>query len=171
MSDLKDKVLLIGMPGCGKTTIGKLLATKLNYNFCDMDKYIEDISGETVKELFEKGEENFRKWENKACVQLSKKRRVIISSGGGVIKNEKNIDLFKNGSIIIFIDRDLDNIIEDVNIEKRPLLSSGKERLYNLFQERYELYNKYCHIKIINNGFLKDILFEIQKELKERIRK
>ena len=64
MSDLKDKVLLIGMPGCGKTTIGKLLATKLNYNFCDMDKYIEDISGETVKELFEKGEENFRKWEN-----------------------------------------------------------------------------------------------------------
>ncbi len=64
MSDLKDKVLLIGMPGCGKTTIGKLLATELNYNFFDMDKYIEDISGETVKELFEKGEENFRNWEN-----------------------------------------------------------------------------------------------------------
>ncbi|NKF07511.1 shikimate kinase [Clostridium gasigenes] len=171
MSDLKDKVLLIGMPGCGKTTIGKLLATKLNYNFCDMDKYIEDISGETVKELFEKGEENFRKWENKACVKLSKKRRVIISSGGGVIKNEKNIDLFREESIIIFIDRPLDNIIEDVNIEKRPLLSSGKEKLYNIFQERYELYNKYCHIKIVNNGFLKDIIFEIQKELKERIRK
>lgn len=171
MCNLKDKVLLIGMPGCGKTIIGKLLATELNYNFCDMDKYIEDISGETIKELFEKGEENFRNFETKACMELSKKRRGIISAGGGVIKREKNIDLFKEESIIIFIDRSLENIIADVDIETRPLLSSGKEKLYNLFQERYELYNKYCHIKIVNNGFLKDIIFEIQKELKERIRK
>lgn len=165
MNKLKDKILLIGMPGCGKSTIGNLLAQKLNYNFYDMDRYIEHISKETIKELFEDGEENFRDWESKSCEELSKRRKCVISSGGGIIKRKKNIDLFENESIIIFIDRPLDNIIADIDTERRPLLSEGKEKLYKLFDERYELYNKYCHIKIDNNGFLKDTVLEIEKKL------
>lgn len=165
MFNLKDKVVLIGMPGCGKTTIGEMLAERLNYKFYDMDKYIEDISGKSIKELFVKSEENFRDWESKACDELSKKKRGIISSGGGIIKREKNIDLFREESIIIFIDRPIENIILDVDIDARPLLSSGKEKLYNLLEERYELYNKYSHIKIINNGFLKDVVLKIEREL------
>lgn len=171
MCNLKDKILLIGMPGCGKSIIGKLLAKELNYNFYDMDKYIEDMSGESIKELFEQGEDIFREYETKACIELSKKKRCIISSGGGVVKKEKNIDLFREESIIIFIDRPLDNIIQDVDTESRPLLADGKEKLYKLFEERYELYNKYSHIKIVNDGFLKDIVLEIQEQLRQVIRK
>ena len=170
MSNLKDKVILIGMPGCGKTTIGKLLAEELNYNFYDMDKYIEEISGESIKDLFEKGEENFRNFESKACEDLSNKKRTIISAGGGVIKRKKNIDLFRNGSIIIFIDRPIENIISDVDTETRPLLSSGKEKLYSLFEERYNLYNEYCNIKIVNDGYLKDLSPEIKKEFEKLIK-
>lgn len=171
MCDLKDKIVLIGMPGCGKTTIGRLLAKELNYNFYDMDKYIEDIYGKSIKELFEESEEIFRDFESKACHELSYKKRAIISSGGGVIKRKKNMDLFLEESIIIFIDRPLENIIEDVDTETRPLLSDGKERLYNLLEERYDLYNEYCHIKIVNSGFLKDIVLEIRDKIKERIKK
>ena len=171
MFNLKDKVVLIGMPGCGKTTIGEMLAERLNYKFYVMDEYIENISGKSVKNLFEKSEENFRDWESKACDELSKKKRGIISSGGGIIKREKNIDLFREESIIIFIDRPIENIILDVDIDARPLLSSGKEKLYSLLEERYELYDKYCDIKIINNGFLTDIVLEIEKKLEEIINK
>lgn len=171
MFNLKDKVVIIGMPGCGKTTIGKMLAERLNYKFYDMDEYIENISGKSVKELFEKSEENFRDFESKACTELSKKGSVVISSGGGVIKREKNIDLFREESIIIFIDRPIENIISDIDSDSRPLLSSGKEKLYSLLEERYELYDKYCHIRIINNGFLTDIVLEIEKELEQIINK
>ena len=165
MSNLNGKVVLIGMPGCGKTTIGKILAEELNYNFCDMDKYIENISGESIKELFEKGEEVFRDVESQGCENLSKKKNIVISTGGGVIKREKNIDLFRNESIIIFIDRPIENIIIDIDTDSRPLLAEGKEKLYNLFEERYDLYKKYSNIRVVNDGDLKDIILEIKREV------
>lgn len=171
MCGIKNKILLIGMPGCGKTTIGKLLSKELNYNFVDMDKYIVDISGQTIKSLFDEGEENFRNFESKACMELSLKRNYVISSGGGVVKRKKNIDLFENESIIIFIDRPIEKIIEDVDTETRPLLSEGKERLHKLFEERYELYNNYCNIKVINDGYLKNIVLEIESKLKDIIKR
>ncbi|GAB6168052.1 shikimate kinase [Clostridium carnis] len=162
----KDIIFLIGMPGCGKTTIGKSLSEEINYDFCDMDDYIEEISGRTIKELFDISEEVFRDFETRACTNLSKKKGIVISSGGGVIKREKNIDLFKEESIIIFIDRPIEKIISDVDTESRPLLKDGKEKIYNLYKERYHLYNKYCHTKVLNNKDIKFVIDEIKKNLK-----
>ena len=157
----KNIILLIGMPGSGKTTIGKEVAKKINYNFCDMDDYIERISKSTVKELFNKSEEFFRDYESRACIELSNvKEKIIISSGGGVIKRKENIDCFKNKGIIIFIDRPIENIIKDVDTSTRPLLKDGKTKLYNLYTERYNLYNDYCQYKITND---KDIENTISK--------
>lgn len=157
----KNIILLIGMPGSGKTTIGKEVAKKINYNFCDMDDYIERISKSTVKELFNKSEEFFRDYESRACIELSNvKEKIIISSGGGVIKRKENIDCFKNKGIIIFIDRPIENIVKDVNTDTRPLLKDGKTKLYNLYTERYNLYNDYCQYKITND---KDIENTISK--------
>ena len=154
-------ILLLGMPGSGKTTIGKEVAKKINYNFCDMDDYIERISKSTVKELFNKSEEFFRDYESRACIELSNvKEKIIISSGGGVIKRKENIDCFKNKGIIIFIDRPIENIIKDVDTSTRPLLKDGKTKLYNLYTERYNLYNDYCQYKITND---KDIENTISK--------
>ncbi|MBD7915773.1 shikimate kinase [Clostridium sp. Sa3CUN1] len=157
----KNIILLIGMPGSGKTTIGKEVAKKINYNFCDMDDYIERISKSTVKELFNKSEEFFRDYESRACIELSNvKEKIIISSGGGVIKRKENINCFKNKGIIIFIDRPIENIVKDVNTDTRPLLKDGKTKLYNLYTERYNLYNDYCQYKITND---KDIENTISK--------
>lgn len=159
----KNIILLIGMPGCGKSTIGEELANKINYDFCDMDKYIEEISNSTVKELFNISEEYFRDYETLACKELSNKRKIIISSGGGVIKRKKNIDFFKDKGIIIFIDRPIEDILKDVDTSSRPLLSDGKSKLYNLYSERYNLYNNYCEIKIVNDTTIEETIDKIIK--------
>ena len=158
MNNLKSNIVLIGMPGCGKTTVGKVLAKRLGYKFCDMDSYIQEISKKTIKELFEHGEENFRDWETKACEELSRCNKTIIASGGGVVKREKNIEILKKSCTILFIDRPVERIINDVDINSRPLLKDGKERLYNLYDERYELYKKAADIQILNKGYLRDTI-------------
>ena len=133
---LKNKIVLIGMPGCGKTTIGKILSTQLNLKFYDMDEYIQETSGKTIAELFEKGEDNFRDLETQACRDLIKKNNVIISTGGGVVKRKENVDILKENSTIIFLDRPVEKIIGDVDVSKRPLLKDGKEKVLVLYKER-----------------------------------
>lgn len=156
MESIRKNILLIGMMGCGKTTLGRILAKKLSYAFIDMDDYIEEISNDSISNLFKVSEENFRNWETEACRRLSKVNKSVISAGGGVIKKDINMKLFYDNSIIIFIDRPIENILEDIDISKRPLLSDGKEVLYKLKEERYDLYNRYCNYRIINDGTVDD---------------
>lgn len=158
----KNVVLLIGMPGCGKTTIGLEVSKRLGYDFYDMDNYIEEISNSTVKELFSESEDYFRDFESRACKELSiLAKKTIISSGGGVVKRKSNIECFKANGIIIFIDRPVEEILKDVDVASRPLLKDGKEKIYNLYNERYDLYNNYCDYKILNNENLEDIVDKV----------
>lgn len=159
---MKNKIVLIGMPGCGKTTIGKILSTQLNLKFYDMDEYIQETSGKTIAELFEKGEDNFRDLETQACRDLIKKNNVIISTGGGVVKRKENVDILKEDSTIIFLDRPVEKIIGDVDISKRPLLKDGKEKVLVLYKERYELYKKAADKIIVNDGTVKDVVEKIK---------
>ena len=170
MEPLKDKIAIIGMPGCGKSTLGKLLAKELQYNFCDMDIYIEKSSNKTIPELFNEGEEVFREWETKACIDLVKKERIIISCGGGVVKKNENIQLFQKDCIILFIDRSVEDIIMDVNVSIRPLLKDGTSKLYELYDERYEMYKKAADVRIENSGRIKDVVKEIELLLKNKIK-
>lgn len=169
MEELKDKVVLIGMPGCGKTTFGKLLAKELNYKFYDMDDYVEEISGKTVSELFEEGEDVFREWETRACRELVTKKRALISSGGGVIKKDINVQILREKAIIVFIDRPVENIAKDVEVSTRPLLRDGKDKLYTLYSERCDKYKNAADITIVNDGFIKDAIDMCKKKLKNVI--
>ena len=147
---MKNKVVLVGMPGCGKSTIGKLVSKELNLNFFDMDDYIENMTAKTIPQLFEQGEDYFRDFETLACKELSEKSNILISSGGGVVKRKENIKILKKESYIIFIDRPLEDLLTDVDISKRPLLKEGKEKIIKLYEERYELY-KSCADEIVKN--------------------
>ena len=161
MEKTKKNILLIGMMGCGKTTLGKILAKKLSYDFIDMDSYIEEISNDTISNLFKVSEDNFRNWETESCRRLSKLKGTVISAGGGIIKKDINMKLFDENSIIVFIDRPIENILEDIDVSKRPLLSDGKEVLYKLKEERDDLYNKYCDYRIVNDGSIEEALYGI----------
>ena len=159
----EKSITLIGLPGCGKSTIGDLLSKKLNYAFIDMDNYIEEEQGKTIIEIFKNGEDYFRTIETETCKVLGQKSKTIISSGGGVIIKAINIDLLKENSIVVFIDRPVENILSDIEVEKRPLLANGKEVLYKLYDERYELYKNYCDYRVENIGSLEEVVNKIAK--------
>jgi len=166
MENLRDKVVLIGMPGCGKSTISEALSKKLNYDFYDMDAYIEEISGEKIPTLFSKGEELFRNWESKACQELCRKQRVVIACGGGVVERDENIHSLQKDSIIIFINRPIEEIAKDIDITKRPLLKAGIHKLSELYNKRIHLYQKAAHISIQNDGSIEQMLSQIEEKLK-----
>ena len=163
MCKMNKNIVLIGMPGCGKTTIGKILSEKLEVKFIDVDQYIEQKSGKAIPELFKISEEYFRRLESEAVHDLREEKASIIATGGGVVKNYLNMKKLKENGVIIFIDRCVENIAEDVEVSKRPLLKDGVNRLYELFNERYELYKKYCDFDVINNRSIEEVVEKILK--------
>ncbi|MFQ9617289.1 MAG: shikimate kinase, partial [Clostridium butyricum] len=155
---MKDKVVIIGMPGSGKTTIGKILGRELDLKFYDMDEYIQERTSKSILELFENGEDYFRNIETDMCRELSKEKNVLISTGGGVVKKKENIDALKKDALIIFLDRPVEKILEDVDVSKRPLLKYGKERVINFYNERYELYNIYADEIVVNDSDMIEVI-------------
>lgn len=150
-------IVLIGMPGCGKSTIAVILSKKLNLKAIDMDVYIEEKENKTIKEMFAISEDYFRNMESKYAKLLGQLDSHIISTGGGIVKREENIVALKRSSVIVFINRPIENIIKDVNIKTRPLLKDGVEAVYKLYNERIHLYKKYCHIEICNVGSMEEV--------------
>ena len=145
----KFNIVLIGMPMSGKTTLGKMLASAFNKEYIDIDKEIVKKENMSINEIFEtKGEEYFRKIEKEFYKEYAKKNGLIISTGGGIVKNIESIDRLKENGMVIFIDRKIEKMI--IN-NKRPL-SKSKEDIIKLYNERYKLYLKHSDKRITNNG-------------------
>lgn len=147
---LKEKrnIVLIGMPSCGKTSIAMELKRILSKDFIDTDFEIEKRINKKIKDyLTEDNEEEFRDIESLLVEDISVLNNKVISTGGGIIKRKKNIDLLKANGLIIFIDRDIDKLHSTTT---RPL-SSTKEKLVKLYNERYQTYISYADIVIKND--------------------
>lgn len=157
---MKKGIVLIGIPGAGKTTIGRYISEELKFKFVDMDEFIERSSKKSIKEIFDQGEDLFRAFETKTCEVLSRLDNVVISTGGGVVKKEENMAYYKD-FVVVFINRPLELILDDIDVDSRPLLKDGKERVINLYRERIDLYNEYFDIEVINDGSIEDVAKEI----------
>lgn len=152
-------IVLIGMPSAGKTTIGKMLQDRLGKKFVDLDDVVVEKAKMPIPEIFAKsGEAGFRKLESMVALELSKMNNTVIGTGGGTIKNKINMDYLRLNGITIFIDRDLDKLVSaDPN---RPL-SSSKEALKILHDERRPLYQKYAAAIVLNNSNIEETVEEI----------
>lgn len=91
----KENIIIIGMPGSGKTTFGKALAKRLNRPFFDADDVIVELEGKTIPQLFAISEDCFREAEIRASQWLSQKEGIVVACGGGVIKRHENMDILK----------------------------------------------------------------------------
>ncbi len=156
-------IVIIGMPGSGKTTVGSLLSKKLNLNFIDMDEYIVQKEKKSVADMFVISEEHFRNAETECAKELGKKNSVVISTGGGVVKRKENMDYLKQNSFIVFLNRPVEKIISDINTETRPLLKESINNIYKLYNERIHLYKKYCNVEILNDTTADDAADSIVK--------
>lgn len=142
-----SNIVIIGMPGSGKTSIGRSLAKKLGRGFVDLDREIEKIDGISVQQIFENyGEDGFREFENAACIKYGKETGIIISTGGGVVLDKQNFNPLKQNGIIVQIDRKLNKLAT----KGRPLSKGGFENLVKLQIERTKKYQDFADFKVIN---------------------
>ena len=145
-------IILIGMPGCGKSTFGRKLAEELHRDFYDADEVLVMREHRTIEDFFAESEVAFRVAETRTLKYLAEKEGVIIATGGGAVTREENMELLSENGVIVFIDRKPEKIYETINDVVRPLLSEDKLRLFKLYEDRIELYKKYASYIIGNNG-------------------
>ena len=156
----KINIVIIGMPGSGKTTICQELATMSKKEYVDVDFFIERQCNKKIPQIFAQyGEEYFRKLESEMIQSVSIKKNAVISTGGGCVKNKDNIDNLKKNAIIIYVKRDL----EKLETSGRPLSSGGIESVKKLFEERKELYEKYSDFQVENNTDISDCVGKIYR--------
>lgn len=159
------KLYLIGMMGSGKTTLGKALADKLNYQFIDMDVYIENEVKMSINEIFSiHGEAWFREYEKKVLNDFFKMDNLVIATGGGVIKNKENKKLMDGKCIYLSVPlKELEDRLQNDN--SRPLLKTRSVK--DILLERIPLYEYFSDITV-ENVCMEKALNQILEELKWR---
>ena len=155
-----ENIVLIGMPGCGKSTLGKLLAERTGKQFVDTDAEIVRKAGIPIPQIFATvGEEGFRKLETEVLSDLGKESGLIIATGGGCVTRPNNYNLLHQNGHIIWIQRQISNLPTD----GRPL--SQQNNLETMFAVRKPLYEQFADFSVINDGSLeKTITAILQKE-------
>lgn len=162
------RIYLIGMPGTGKSTVGKALALKLNYQFIDLDAYIEEKTYSFIDQIINQyGEHTFRAIETE-CLNEIKSDKVVIATGGGIVMDKQNKVLMKG--IKIYLDTPLETIKKRLeNSYQRPLLL--KETLESLFDKRFLKYQDFADIIISNSDEVNKTVSDIMNGVKGLIGK
>lgn len=136
--------------GAGKTTVGRLLARALNWEFVDCDREVEARSGVSVSTIFElEGEAGFRKRESAVLEELAARERVVIATGGGAVLDPDNRELLRSCGLVIYLQASADEIARrTANDRSRPLLQTQdpRARIEQLIVERAPLYEQTAHL-------------------------
>ena len=141
-------LVLIGMPGSGKSTVGKILSKMLCMPLVDTDALVEQTAGKTIPELFaQEGESAFRDRETAAARQAAALDNTVIAMGGGIILRPENMEALAATGLIFFRDRDLEDIVGEDHMG-RPLVGKDPDKLRILYTQRIDLYRKYAQYTI-----------------------
>lgn len=160
LSTEMQNIVLVGMPGCGKTTVGKALAEQLNRPFFDADEEILKRTGKSAEAWIEAcGEAVFRQKETEVLESLCKQSGTVIATGGGAVTVPENADILRQNSIVFFINRD----ISALPVEGRPL--SKATALSEMYEVRLPMYRSVCDYEIAADGSVEAVVRRILEEL------
>ena len=166
---MKSNIVLIGMPGCGKSTVGVVLAKSLGYRFMDVDLVIQETEGRLLSEILdEEGFDGFLEVEEKACLGINTEK-TVIATGGSAIYGEKGMTHLKEIGTVVYIRLGYDEIEHRLgDLHKRGVAMKNGMSLRDLYEERVPLYDRYADIICDGEG---KILREIVTEMVTSIRK
>ena len=154
-------IILIGMPGCGKSTVSRILSKEHGFTIIDADEEFKKQNGMTPAEcITEHGEPEFRRRETMVLRSLKPDSRACIATGGGVVTVPENLEVLKKLGLIIYIKRDLDKL----SVKGRPL-SAGKG-VEKLFEERGRFYSEWADAEVENIN-LRDVVKRIMELYRE----
>ena len=161
---------LIGMQGCGKSSLGKRAAREAGVPFADTDAVVAQSAGCTVTEFFERyGEETFRRAETAALTALTYARPMVISTGGGTVMNPVNRKIMRSWGGIVLIDRPLDEILGDIKLDRRPTLrDGGLAEVERLYHERIQVYRDLADITLKNDQGYHMAVYTLVRLIRER---
>ena len=161
------RVALIGFMGCGKTTVGRLLAARLGYAFLDLDQWLERRRGRSIRQIFqESGEEAFRDLESSALRDLASRRSVVIAAGGGAPVRDVNRPFFREASTFYLEISFQEFLRRTTASQDRPLLGRPPEELAALFASRLPVYRETGE-RVLSEGRTPA---QVTEEILERLR-
>lgn len=162
---MEKTVFLIGMMGCGKSTVGRRLSALTGLPLCDLDEEIERFEGKSIPDLFQEvGDAGFRRCETAALLRACAAGPQVVATGGGIVTREENIAAMRQHGVVIWLCRPLEDMIANVCADNRPMLAGGKEaRMRALYAEREALYKRAAHIAFDNSMPPKEAARELAK--------
>lgn len=156
-------VVLIGMPGCGKTTVGRALARRMGRELVDLDEEIVRRAGRPIPDIFaQEGEDAFRALETQVVREVGRRTGLVISTGGGVVTRPENRDPLRQNGVIVHLTRPL----KLLPVAGRPVSQSTDRE--TLWRRRAPLYAAFADVTADNGGSLEQTLEQIEKELSDR---
>ena len=162
-------IVLCGFMGCGKSTIGKLLAAQTDREFIDMDTFIEQQEQRSITTIFEQnGEAEFRRLEHAACVTLGTRDGLVIATGGGAVLREDNVAALTQNGTIVFLDVSEDTVLTRLQHDtSRPLLQRADkaEAVHALLTQRHPLYTRAASLTVDANGDAATVAASILKAI------
>ena len=164
-------IFLIGMQGCGKSSLGKRVARETGLPFADTDAIVAASGGGTVNDFFARyGEDVFRRAETGALVELTRARPMIISTGGGSIMNPENRHIMRSWGSIVLIDRPLEEILSDIKLDRRPdLRDGGLAEVERVYRDRIEVYRNLADIIVRNDRGYHMAVYTLTRLVRERM--
>ena len=142
---MDKNVVLIGMMGSGKTTVGKLLSRRLCRPFIDTDALIEERAGRSIPDIFEQdGEDAFRALELELAQELSGQCGLVIACGGGLPTRDRAIAALKQNGLVFWLDRDPGETYDALDVSGRPLAQAGREDFVRRYQSRAPIYRRWA---------------------------
>ena len=138
---------------------------KTKYNYPHKGEVMITCAGTVGKCVIYDGKDAFSEYEYSTIKELIHNKPSVIATGGGTVTYDKTVKLMRNNGLVVFVNRDVNHILDDLDLEIRPLVKESIEYIFNVYEERYPLYEEVAHIKIGNEGSITDAVQEIIEAL------